>query len=266
MKLCQDVLEEKVTNSKIYRTQQTMFRHYIFTHALKGACKADILYCKSEDDEGKIVVCVATVQKILFTCVIWTNKSSLGSRAQTKAQKYVGLKPLKMLTPIKTRWAYFISTLQCMIESRVSIDYICGPMAGVGANIKKRLPNWMDWEVAIRVVQNMKNIVNYIKLNQAKVEKWMLSQSTEELLDMYISMSKGMVPKVAQKQIEELYLRNGEDDQEVCHFVQHLKTHVWKYLKACVYICFHSCDVFWISRRKRRIYTFLFFWIHVITG
>ena len=44
------------------------------------------------------------------------------------------------------------------------------------------------------------------------------------------------------------------------------KTHVWKCLRACVYIYRASCNVFRGSRRKGRIYTFLFFWIHVITG
>ena len=138
-------------------------------------------------------------------------------------------------------------------------------MADLGVNIMKRLAKWMDWDVTIVVVHTTNNIVNSIKLNQEMVEKLMLSHVVKDILELYISMSKGMVPKVAQKQIEELYLRNGEDDQEVCHFVQHLKTHVWKYLKACVYICFHSCDVFWISRRKTRIYTFLYFWICYVT-
>ena len=74
-----------------------------------------------------------------------------------------------MLTPIKTQWACLISTLQFLIENHSAIDYMYGTMVGVGANIKKRLPKWMDWEVTITVFHTMKNIVNYIKLNQAKV-------------------------------------------------------------------------------------------------
>ena len=73
-----------------------------------------------------------------------------------------------------------------------------GPMAGVGSNIKKRLPKWMDWEVAIKVFQNMKNFVDTIKLNQKTAEKRMLSQAVEDILKLYVSMSKGTVPEVVQ--------------------------------------------------------------------
>ena len=42
----------------------------------------------------------------------------------------------------------------------------------------------------------MKNIANAIQLNQATVEKWMMSQAVEELLEMCVSMSKGTVTEV----------------------------------------------------------------------
>ena len=115
LKRCQDALEGKVTNNAIYRTQQTMFQLDCFAHVLQDAFKVAVLDCKSEDDEGTISVFVATVRKILTDCVTWMKNSSLGSRALTKAQNHVGLKPCKMLKPIKTRWAYFISALQCLI-------------------------------------------------------------------------------------------------------------------------------------------------------
>ena len=46
----------------------------------------------------------------------------------------------------------------------------------------------------------MKNIVKSIKLNRVTVEKWMLSQYIKDLLELYVSISKGTVPKVVQKQ------------------------------------------------------------------
>ena len=46
-----------------------------------------------------------------------------------------------------------------------AIDYMYDPMGGVWSNIKKRLPKWMDLEVAITVFHAIKNIVNSIKLN-----------------------------------------------------------------------------------------------------
>ena len=61
LKRCQDSLEGKVTNNAIYRTQQTMFQLDFFANALQDAFKAAVLDCKSEDDEGIISVCIATV-------------------------------------------------------------------------------------------------------------------------------------------------------------------------------------------------------------
>ena len=37
LKTCQDALKRKVTNTAIYRTQQTMFQQDCFAHALQGA-------------------------------------------------------------------------------------------------------------------------------------------------------------------------------------------------------------------------------------
>ena len=43
-------------------------------------------------------------------------------------------------------------------------------MAGVGANITDQLPKWMYWGFFITVVHTMKNIVEYIELNQEMVK------------------------------------------------------------------------------------------------
>ena len=82
-------------------------------------------------------MCVATVRRSHATCTTWTEKSSLVSRALTKVENIFGLKPRKMLTPIKKRWEYLISPLQCLIENFAVIDYMYGPMVDIGANIKK---------------------------------------------------------------------------------------------------------------------------------
>ena len=78
-----------------------MFWKYCFAHALQGTCKAVVIDFKSEDDEGKIIVCVAKVRKSLANCFTWTKKRSLGPRALKKAQNHVVLKLRKIFTPIK---------------------------------------------------------------------------------------------------------------------------------------------------------------------
>ena len=77
-------------------------------------------------------------------------------------------------------------------------------MTGVCDNINKRIPKLLYREVSIMVVHTINNIFNYIKLNQAKVEKWILSQAVKDLLELYISMSKGAVTEVVQKQIRDI--------------------------------------------------------------
>ena len=41
----------------------------------------------------------------------------------------------------------------------------------------------------------------------------MLPQASEELLEFYVSMSKGTVPEVVQKQTEAIYLTHFEDNK-----------------------------------------------------
>ena len=50
----------------------------------------------------------------------------------------------------------------------------------------------------------------------------MLTQAAEELLELYISMSKVTLTKVVQNHIDASYLTHGEDDQEVYNVFQHL--------------------------------------------
>ena len=87
-----------------------------------------------------------------------------------------------------------------------------GSMADLGVNIMKRLAKWMDWDVTIVVVHTTNNIVNSIKLNQEMVEKLMLSHVVKDILELYISMSKGMVPKVVQKNIKAVYLTHDKEN------------------------------------------------------
>ena len=43
--------------------------------------------------------------------------------------------------------------------------------------------------ISITVVYTMKNIFESIKLNQATVDKWILSQADKDLLELYVSFN-----------------------------------------------------------------------------
>ena len=137
-----------------------------------------------------------------------------------------------------------ISALQCLIEYNASIEYMYGPMAGVGANIKKLLPKYMDWEVATMVVHTINNIFESIKLNQTTVEKLMLYQTAEELFELYVIMSKGTVPKVL-KNIPRKFIRHMvKTIRRYVIFSKTWKTNIWKCLRLRVKIFCPSCNCF----------------------
>ena len=86
-----------------------------------------------------------------------------------------------------------------MIENCAAIDYMYGPITGVGANIKKLITKWMNLEASIMTVHTMKNIAESIKINKETFEKCMLSQAVEDLIELYVSMSKDTVLELVQK-------------------------------------------------------------------
>ena len=137
-------------------------------------------------------------------------------------------------------------------------------MTGVCDNINKRIPKLLYREVSIMVVHTINNIFNYIKLNQAKVEKWILSQAVKDLLELYISMSKGAVTEVVQKQIRDIIWHMVKTIRRSVILSNTWNIHLQEILRECVYICYPFCD-FFCPIKTRRIYTFLFLWIHVIT-
>ena len=63
------------------------------------------------------------------------------------------------------------------------------------------------------VFHTIKNIVESIKFNQATVEKLILSQAVEGIIELYVRIPKGTLPEVVQKHIKATYLTHGEDDQ-----------------------------------------------------
>ena len=131
-------------------------------------------------------------------------------------------------------------------------------MAGAGDNIKNWIPKWMDWEVYITVVQTTKIVFDSVKLNQATVEKWMLYQAADELLELYFSMSKGMVPEVVKKHTEAIYFTHGQDYREVRHFFQYPRNACLEILESvCLYLL-PLLKPFWVQEGKGAPILFFF--------
>ena len=91
--------------------------------------------------------------------------------ALTEAQEYVGGEIIKLLTPVKTRFGYYILSLQCMLKNQKAIGYLYGEKQGMSLTLKIRKPSTTNWIVTEVVVKTMAAVMESIKFNQASGSK-----------------------------------------------------------------------------------------------
>ena len=73
--------------------------------------------------------------------ITWTNKSQKGAVALIQAQKHCKLANVSLLYPSKTRFAYILHSLKIILMNKYAIEYMYGPMSGVGNEINNRKPS-----------------------------------------------------------------------------------------------------------------------------
>ena len=104
LKACKNALDMSVTNSMVFGPMKRVFEQDCFAHALQGACKAAVLDVKSPDGS----ISVEKTRGVMQKCITWTKKSQKGATFLAQSQEHCGLRPERMLTPVKTRFAYLI--------------------------------------------------------------------------------------------------------------------------------------------------------------
>ena len=92
----------------------------------------------------------------LIDTSINNNKSQKGDVALIQAQKHCKLASVRLLTPSKARFAYILHSFKSLLMNNDSIEYMYGPIPGVGNEIKTCKPSDEYWEVVHLVVHTMK--------------------------------------------------------------------------------------------------------------
>ncbi len=105
LKTCKLQLDEKVSNSSIFNPPKPQFETPCIAHILSGACKCGVIDVKTD------TLCVERTRNTLQKCITWTKKSQKGANSLVQAQELCSLRKKKLLTPVKTRFAYLSNTL-----------------------------------------------------------------------------------------------------------------------------------------------------------
>ena len=106
--------------------------------------------------------------------VSWTNKSQKGGVDLVKTQKYCKLTNVCLLAPDKTCFSYILHSFKIPIINKDTINYMYGPMSGVGNDINTCKPSYEDWEVVHVAVHAMKEVVAIVHKNELVGRRWLL--------------------------------------------------------------------------------------------
>ena len=89
-------------------------------------------------------------------------KSHKGQKFSSDAQQHCNLPSQRLLTPVKTRFAFLVVAFRCLIKNRAAIDYLYGEKPGMSSLLRNRKPMWQEWEVAKMTVATLKSVVGAI--------------------------------------------------------------------------------------------------------
>ena len=181
------------------------------------------LQLSSQDDEDKIILCVNEIQQKFAACITWTKKSQKGASFLQQAQEHCGIPKQRLLSPVKTRFAYLILSFQTLLDNRKAMDHLYGEKTGVPAKIKKRKPTWQEWAVAEAIVLLLKDVTGLITVNQACGDQWLLSDAMNDFICVYNKCAKGgkVVHPGVLKLIESLKILH-DNSEEVMDFAPRL--------------------------------------------
>ena len=219
LKACKNALDMSVTNSMVFGPMKRVFEQDCFAHALQGACKAAVLDVKSPDGS----ISVEKTRGVMQKCITWTKKSQKGATFLAQSQEHCGLRPKRMLTPVKTRFAYLIHSFRALLENRPAIDYLYSEKPGMSAKLRERKPSWQDWEVTQMIISTMKSVVTSTTLNQACGKRWGLADAIIDFIEVFRQCQDGAVNKDVEDQCSKILDQHGHDDEAVT-FCENLKS------------------------------------------
>ena len=198
LKTCKDYLNEMVSNDAIFNPSKPIFEQSCLAHALSGACKKAVIDART----GTLSIEQTRIK--LQKCITWTKKSQKGCNSLREAQEFCHLPPQKLLTPVKTRFAYLIYAFRRLVSNQATINYVYGQKEGMSPELRKRLPSKEDWEVARYLVETMKDVVGSITMNQTNGSNWLLSDAIVDFIHVYLQCSSSNDIPSVEKRLQEL--------------------------------------------------------------
>jgi len=217
---CKRALDATVDNSNFFEPIQPIFEQECTAHILQGACKAAVINVESDDK----TISIEHTRTRLQACITWTKKSQKGQNGLAESQSHCQLPQRALITPVKTRFAYLVVSFRCLLENKEAIDYLYGQKPGMTSALRARKPTWQEWEIARMTVATLKGVVGAVTLNQAKGDKWLLSDAIDNLIKVFMTCYNGSTAVVTDitKQCDKI-LDDHDNSEEAETFVENLK-------------------------------------------
>ena len=111
LEICKAILEITLHNTGVFDLENPMFVTECLAYLLDNACKAGVMDVKSDD----VRVDTEATRRNMQHCITCTRKSQKGAKALETVQKNVGLPFKRLITPVKTRFAYIIQSFWYLI-------------------------------------------------------------------------------------------------------------------------------------------------------
>jgi hypothetical protein len=216
LKMFKDNLDEAVSNDAIFNPSKPIFEQSCLAHALSGACKKAVISTHTQR------LTIEQTQQKMQKFIIWTKESQKGCDSWREAQEFCHLPPQKLLTPVKTRFAYLMYSIRSLIANQAAIDYLYGQKEGRSAQLCKRLPLNEDWEIARCLVETMKHIVGSFPVNQANGSKRLLSEAIVNFIHVSLQCSCSAGIPLVEERLQEL-LHEGSRSSDAQNLVINLK-------------------------------------------
>ena len=116
-------------------------------------------------------------------------KPQKGAKASETVQKHVELSCKRLITHVKTTFAYLIHPFRYLLENKVDINYLYGLMDNIPEKIREQKLSLTYWSATSTVVKTMQQIVASIVKYQASGGKCLISESIVDTVRVYIYCS-----------------------------------------------------------------------------
>ena len=113
-------LEGNFENTGVFELGKPMFVMYSLVHDLINACKAGVMDVKF----GKWASRYRGDQEEYATLHPLDKNPQKGAKALEEAQKHLGLPSSKLITPVKTSFAYIIHSFHSLLEKILTINFL----------------------------------------------------------------------------------------------------------------------------------------------